>query len=50
MFVLFLFGHISSCSHLCPKRRTGWAQFDLWGHVGESLGAIGAVFRAWPTL
>ena len=39
------FGHTSSCSHLYPKRQTGWAQFDPCGHVGGGLGAIRAVCR-----
>ena len=43
----FSFGHISSCSHLCPKRRVGWAQLDRRGHVAGGLGAIRAVCRAW---
>ena len=30
---LFFFGHSSSCSHLHPKRRVGWAQSDRWGHT-----------------
>ena len=41
------FGHIPSWSHLCPKRRVGWAQFDRRGHVARGLGAIRAVCRAW---
>ena len=41
------FGHISSCSHLCPKCRVGWAQFDRRAHVAGRLGAIRAVCRAW---
>ena len=41
------FGYISSCSHLCPKRRMGWAQFDRRGHDAGGLGAIRAVCRAW---
>ena len=44
---LFFFGHISSCSHLCPKRRMRWAQFDRWGLVAGGLGVIRAVCRAW---
>ena len=43
----FPFGHISSCSHLCPKHRVGWAQFDRRAHVAGGLGAIRAVCRAW---
>ena len=43
----FFFGHISSCSHFCPKRRAGWAQFDRRGPVAGGLGAIRAVCRAW---
>ena len=43
----YFLGHISSCSHLCPKRRMGWAQFDRRGHVAGGLGAILAVCRAW---
>ena len=49
-FFLFLFGHISSCSHLCPKRRVGLAQFDRRAHVTGGLGAIRAVCRAWEAL
>ena len=45
--VFFFFGHISSCSHLCPKRRMGWAQFDRPAHVAGGLGAIRAICRAW---
>ena len=45
--IFFAFGHISSCSHLCPKRRVGWAQFDRRAHVAGGLGAIRAVCRAW---
>ena len=41
------FGHISSCSHLCPKRRMRWGQFDRRGHDAGGLGAIRAVCRAW---
>ena len=44
--IFFFFGDISSCSHLCPKRRVGWAQFDRRGHVAGGLGAIRAVCRA----
>ena len=40
-------GHISSCSHLCPKRRVGWARVDRRAHVTGGLGAIRAVCRAW---
>ena len=50
MSFFFFFGHISSCSHLYPKCRTGSAQFDRWGHVAEGLGAIRAVCRAWQAL
>ena len=46
----FFFGHMSSCSHLCPKRCGGWAQFDRSGHVAGGLGAIRAVRRAWQAL
>ena len=47
-FLLFFpFGHISSWSHLCPKRRVVWAQFDRRAHVAGGLGAIRAVCRAW---
>ena len=45
--LFFPFGHISSCAHLCPKRRVGWAQFARRGHVAGGLGAIRAVCRAW---
>ena len=45
----FFLGHISSCSHLRPKRRVGWAQFDRRSHVAGGLGAIRAVCRAWQT-
>ena len=41
------FGNISSCSHLCSKRRVGWAPFDRRAHVAGILGAIRAVCRAW---
>ena len=40
-------GNIPSCSHLCPKRRVGWAQFDRRAHVAKGLAAIRAVCRAW---
>ena len=43
----FSLGHISSCSHSCPNRRVGWAQFDRRAHVARGLGAIRAVCRAW---
>ena len=45
--VFFSFGHISSCSCLCPQRRVGWAQFDRRAHVAGGLGVIRAVCRAW---
>ena len=42
------FGHISSCSHLCPERRAGWTQSDRRAHaLPEVLGAIREVCRAW---
>ena len=44
---IYFFEHISSCSHLCPKRRMWWAQFERWGHVAGGLGAIHSVCRAW---
>ena len=39
-FFASFFGHISSCSHLYPKRQRGWAQFSPLVHVAEGLGAI----------
>ena len=47
IIVICFFGHISSFSHLCPKRRVGWAHFDRRAHVARGLGAIRVVCRAW---
>ena len=35
------------CSHLFPKHRMEWAQFDRRGHDAGGLGAIRAMCRTW---
>ena len=46
--IFFSFGRISSCSHLCPKRRVGWAQFDRRAHVAVWARSVQCVARGKP--